>query len=452
MSPDSGGPFQHDFPTSDPLTLFSHALLDRPFSSSLLICFVGTVLVILLHCFCALTAPTFFNSKTRTQNVFSEMKHGSWSADLTLHGFVPQHHFLLLTGSFLVNTSVPDPLQPLEFSHRVITSNRDIEVTRQDDQHLSTNITFPADFQQSYPFQIVRLSLGDCDRVNIHVRLHTSLENIVSFQFRWYFFNPAGDLYCRRYLMSLSVICGYLTFFVWLKRRPHFENWSQLFVLLLGVSGFFAGNPLGWISADDRFLRLGDFLCVCFFVSVFRLFVLLELESLRAGATPPGWVFVLAAYFAGHATLDVAAGFNRARHLSLAESEPFVVLPAERVLVLADSVYIGVVFVWLLAVVFARCLEKWRALVLAFLVVVSAAVTGWSHVFCVVTGTLMYTVAPRMIFAAAHLTLAGLALLALPWADQAGVAVAGQDVFLGPEWESEREADGIDEGEEEEEG
>jgi hypothetical protein len=328
----------------------------------------------------------------------------------------PGHRYLIYHGSFLANRSDLDRWQELELSQRIVTKQNGHEVGRPGDEHYTLNISFSPGDRYSSSFRIVRAKVGDCDHVALTVGIHTNFSDVIGFRFYWEFFNPNADAYTKRYMFSWSLLPGYLTFLSWFQLNWDSDVSSHIFLLLVGVASVFASNPLAYVLSEPAFLLISDHLMKSFFIAAFRLFVFVQLELLRTpGAWPtPAMFTLMAIFFSGYATIDTAAAYDRTKHWSIIDSQPFIILPTEKALVIGDVIYITVLIVEV--IVALKSVERTAYRVAALLVVVSAisaGVTGWAHVYCILTGHNMYSMFPRFIFGSTHITLISLLLYLL---------------------------------------
>jgi hypothetical protein len=194
-----------------------------------------------------------------------------------------------------------------------------MEVSRSTDEHISRTVTFSPGARYSSPFRIVRAWLDDCDHLALSVDIRTDFSKVVGFCFFWEFSNPSGADSARDYLVTFSVLPAYFTLFFASQVRFDSDAPLQLFLLILGIAGVFAANPLATCFSSPAFVRMTDHFCMSFFVALFRAFLLAQLDRLRNPTAPVSSVTlaVLALLCSACGVIDGAAGYDRAMHWSL---------------------------------------------------------------------------------------------------------------------------------------
>jgi hypothetical protein len=365
-----------------------------------------TLFTLLFNIYRAVRLPNLFDSNSRLLNLNSHQLNNSWESDLFIGNLSPYHRFIVFRGSLVASRSDLDRIQELEIPQRIITQKDDIEVGRSGDDRSTVTVTFFPGDRYSTPFRLGRASLGDCDEVNLSIGIHTDLRDVVAFQFSWDFFNPSAEDSARHYLFTLSFLLAYLTLFFSWHVHLNSDLPSQIFLLVLGISGVFAANPFAWLFSPRRYLGMRDHFLMSFFIALFRTFLIAQLELVHRETLSTASLFVMALFFSGHATIDVAASYDRATHWRFTESQPYVILPSEKVLVIGDLIYIGVLMIELIGAFKSPDSEHDRLLgLLGGVGIITGGVTIWAHSYCILTGLNMYSLVPMLIYGTTHLTI-----------------------------------------------
>jgi hypothetical protein len=252
----------------------------------------------------------------------------------------------------------------------------------------------------------------------------------------------------------MSFLIGYMLVVFAFYLKFDAESFTQIFLLVLGITGVFASNPLGYfLRSKGTSARISDHILLAVFTAVFRLFLLLELEMLRAHAAAPKTLLVvlLAIFFAFYATVDAAAGYDRQTHVLQAEAEVPVVLQTETALLALDGSYVAVSLIYLIvAAVQNDGVNVRRLWFFGFAVIATGGVTLLTQVCFLLLNKYMYSVLSSMLFCSIHITVASMAIFLLhsgggpeytemPKADDPGSMVLDADQATDDDDEEEDE-------------
>jgi hypothetical protein len=110
-----------------------------------------------------------------------------------------------------------------------------------------------------------------------------------AFLFHWDFGNSSAEKYDQSAKLLMSFLVGSVLAVLAFYLRFDSEYFTQVFLLVVGVTGVFAANPLNDFTGAAPGARISDHILMAVFIAVFRVFVLLQLELLRTHShTPEG--------------------------------------------------------------------------------------------------------------------------------------------------------------------
>jgi hypothetical protein len=150
---------------------------------------------------------------------------------------------------------------------------------------------------QSSWFYVMRAASRDIDTLRLTVMADYRPSEV--FLFHWDFGNSSAEKYDQSAKLLMSFLVGYVLAVFAFYLRFDSEYFTQVFLLVIGVTGVFAGNPLNYFSGVAPGSRVSDHIFMAVFIAVFRVFALLQLELLRTDSHthPKGPIIALAAVF-----------------------------------------------------------------------------------------------------------------------------------------------------------
>jgi hypothetical protein len=152
----------------------------------------------------------------------------------------------------------------------------------------------------------------------------------------------------------MSFLIGYMVVIFALYLTFDAESFTQIMLLILGITGVLASNPATYfIPEKGTRARISDHILMAVFIGVFRLFMILGLEMLRSRSTsPPNFLTISLGILIGlYATVEAAASYDRETHIMQSEWEAPVILQTESWLMRLDTAYAAVLVVYLIACV-----------------------------------------------------------------------------------------------------
>jgi hypothetical protein len=263
---------------------------------------------------------------------------------------------------------------------------------------------------------VTYLRVEGIDTIQIRLSARADFTKVAGIQFSWNFANPSADKYNRSTKLLLSFLVAYMLVLYAFYLKFDSESFTQVYLLVLGITGVFASNPINYFFPSVPGANVSDHILLAIFIAIYRMFLILELEMLRSHSTRPKTVLVavLAIIFAFYATVDAAAGYDRQTHIANSEIETATVLQTEIARACLHSVYSIIALVYLIiAGVSNDGLNTRRLFFFGFSVISTVFVTLLSDVCLLFTNVWMYSVKPSLLATSIMTTLAALTLFLL---------------------------------------
>jgi hypothetical protein len=395
----------------------SHFFIEHTTFWSLVTTLLMLSAFIVMHTYAALRAPPILASNEEFFKLNNTDENVSIDVDITLSQLQEGHRFVVVNGSLIAKSTELDKTLPIEVTTRQTLMKNYNVVNNNADEKRKYDLKFSPGSNRSSVFDVVRLAIGSSDTVQIRLTVQTDFTGIAGFRFHWDFANPSADKYAKSAKLLMSFLIGYMLVVFAFYLKFDAESFTQIFLLILGIAGVFASNPLAYfLKSKGTGARISDHILLAVFSAVFRLFLLLELEMLRAHSTAPKTVFVviLALFFGFYATVDAAAGYDRQTHVLQAEGEVPVVLQTETALIALDGFYVAVSVIYLIvAAIQNDGINVRRLWFFGFAVIATGGVTLLTQVCFVLLNKYMYSVLSSMLFCSIHITVASMAIFLL---------------------------------------
>jgi hypothetical protein len=413
---------------------------------------------VIMHVWAALHGPAFISHKDEFFPINETKENASYDVDVALTQLRPAHRFVGLNGSLIGKIQDKERDLFVELSHRATTYNASKPLDIGKDERQQFYIHFTPDSNKSSSFHLGKVLIGDIvDQVQIRLTVQCDYTDILGFHFRWDYFTANVEKYTQTSKLLLSLLLAYMVGVFAFYLTFDAESWTQIFVLVLGVTGILSSNPIMYLFPSASGLRVADFILMSVYIAVFRMFLLLQLELLRSRKTAPNILLAvfIGLFFAFHATVDAAANYDRKNHVLQLGSEVAIVLQTEFAAMITDGVYVAVSLIWLIVAIVMNANTNVRRLwYFGGTVVATGLVTLFTRVYCVLTGMWMDTARPPLIFVAVHSTLAAIAVFFLHSAggpEYADINAKEQAMVLDIEQASDNEPvdDEEEDGEEE---
>jgi hypothetical protein len=391
----------------------AHFFIDRTAVSSLFHALAMLVCLFLMHCYAAYRAPRLFTTERKFIKLNATTPNLSVDIDITLSQLRPQHRFIAVNCTLISWVSDRFRSLPIEFSTRRTTTKETNVQTAVASHPLNHVLQFTPGSNASTTFEVAHLSISEFDSLKLRVSIQTDYSSICGFLFVWRFANVNVEKYRNLAKLLLSFLVGYmfLIFCIHLKRGP--ETFTHIFLIVLGVSGLFACNPMNFFRPEPEEPRFGDDALMSAFIGLYRLFLMCQLDLLKSGTSRLRLLcfslFLL--FFAVYATVDSRATYDRRCRMFRSEEAAYLVLDSATNLMWMHALYLSLSMVYLLIAIVMHDQGAHRRLWLFGLsVFVTDAATLVVEVILVVTNMWTDSIAPQMLFAVAHATMAAMTL------------------------------------------
>jgi hypothetical protein len=378
---------------------------------AILVAFVG------MHTVTAIRAPEFFSTKDEYYKLNTSEQKVKYDIEITLIDIKDGARFVGVNGSLICKDVTSPQTLPVHVTIRRTTLKLGKILTNDYDAPRNHHLTWLAGDNQSSPYDVINMHLDGPDALQVHMTVGTDYTNVAGFMFHWHYSNPTADKFRRSSLLLMSFLVAYMLAIFAVYLRFDAESFTQVLLLIVGISGIVASNPFAYfVRTNAPYFAIADHVLMAVFVSAFRLFLLLQLETLRARSVAPPTMIVglLAITFGLYGILEGAASYDRAKHMTHATNAVNVVLTTERVRMAMDAFYVAVIVPYVVAAaVMNDGVSPRRVIFFGIVAAVTAAVTVITHIIFVVRNINMYSVMPSILFGSIHLTAAALSIFML---------------------------------------
>jgi hypothetical protein len=254
-------------------------------------------------------------------------------------------------------------------------------------------------------------SVVDIDTLEVRTAVQTDFSAIAGFLFHWDFANPGAEKYDRSSKLLMSFLVGYMLVVFSLYLKFDAESFTQILLLVVGVTGVFASNPLTYSFRPGPGAHISDHIFMPAFQAVLEFFLLCQLELLCRHATSPrpALLVVLAVFFAFYATVQAAATYDRQAHVLQAEREVHVVLQTELALVVLDAIFaLAALVYFVVAAVANEGVNPHRVALFGVSLPGVIGTTLVAEVYFVLAGKDMCTIIPSPLTSSTHITFAAI--------------------------------------------
>ena len=378
------------------------------------IAMLGAFLV--MHTYAALRAPPLLASKEEFFKLNSTESNVSIDVDITLSQLQDLHRFIDVNCSFIRKEVADDVTLPIDVKTSYSSMLNFVTVSEEKQDNRKFDLKFTAGSNRSTAFPVIKLTVKGIDTTTIRMTVQTQYANIEGFQFHWDFNNPSAEKYCSSAKLLMSFLIGYMLVIFAFYLKFDAESFTQIFLLVLGITGVFASNPLNIFLPTSSGAKISDHILMAVFIAVFRMFLMVQLELLRSHNTAPPTVLtiVLGVFFGFYATVDAAAAYDRQALVIASRTPDAVILPTEKALMFIDCLYIILSTGYLvLAAMMNQGANTRRVGYNGFAVCLTNLVTFITHVYFVLENIEMYSVMPQMLFSSIHVSLAAFSIFLL---------------------------------------
>jgi hypothetical protein len=370
-----------------------------------------------MHTYGALHAPAILGDKEEYYMLNGTDGNVSIDVDITLSQLVPGHRFLSVNGSLVPKDASKVFTIPVDVTVRT-TYLLNFNVTNKDaaDEKSKADLVYVPGNNHTTFFPVLQASVLDVDTVQIRTSVETDFTPITGFLFHWEFANPSAEKYDRSSKLLMSFLIGYMLVVFSLYLRFDAESFTQIFLLVIGVTGVFASNPLTYFFPQGPGAHISNHIFMAVFQAVFRVFLIAELELLRShsSAPPPAFLVVLGVFFAFYATVQAAATYDREAHVVQAQRDVAVVFQTESALIVLDLLFATAAVMYLIVAAAANEGVNPRRVALIGVSLVGVVLSILiSEVWFVLANRSLYTTMPSLLVSSTHISFASIVLFML---------------------------------------
>jgi hypothetical protein len=395
----------------------SHFYLEHASPGSLLLALGMLSLFLLMHLGGALRAPPLLSSTDEFYTVNNINRNASIDVAFTLTHLEASHRYVALNGSLVPKDKSTGFMRLVTVAVRLKRLEPySVNETNEPDGRTSTMVVFVPGNNESSAFNVLHTGMYESGTLEITATITMNFSGIVGLLFHWEFQNPSAEKYDRSSKLLVSFLIGYTLVVFVRDLRLDTESFTQVFLVVVGIAGVLASNPLSYFMAPAKGARISDHVLMSAFEGVFRMFLVSQMELLRRHSTTPSRLFlvVVGVFFGVYAIAQAVAAYDRQSHLAQAERAIVIVLKAEMVVMGFDIAFsIGSLIYLVVAAIGNDGMNTRRTVLVGVSLIGIIVATLVSDVFFVLTGKKMYTPAPSLLLSSTHVTFAALALFLL---------------------------------------
>jgi hypothetical protein len=391
----------------------SHFFIDTAPLSSLLAAAALFVSFTLMHAYGAIRAPSFTSTKRQFVPINSTNRRAPVGIDLIMSQLERRHRIVNVNCSLVAKTADKLGRVGIDVISHTRTLKDGKEVSLAPDDRARYGLRFAKGSLLSSAFRVASVPVVEIDTLELHMYVKGDYSDVDGFSFAWDFTNPLADqyLFCGKLILSTTMGYMLVVFLFYLKWDA--ERFTQRFLIVVGVLGVVASNPLKLLIPVAYRSRLMDHLLMAAFTAAYRMFLLLQLELLRGRETTvsPVLIGVHVIAFIMYAFLDGTASFGLEQRMIRNDG---TVLDSEVTRSRAHMIYLGITCLLLsLVVLNADGAHLGRLVLVAISVLITGGVTLGMEVIGLVLKRFTDSVADLMVMPAVHLNCAAMALFLL---------------------------------------
>jgi hypothetical protein len=365
----------------------------------------------------AILAPPIFAVKEEYHTLNTTQSNVSIEIDITLSQFVPAHRFLAVNGSLVPRDASKSFTLPVYVTvHAIYFRNSTVIDSDTGYKSSHADLVYVAGDNHTSFFSAMQSSLLDADTIRIRTSVETDFTGIGGFLFRWACADPSAEKYDRSSKLLNSFLVGYLLIAFVLYLRFDAESFTQIFLLVIGVTGVLASNPLTYFFPQGPGAHISNHIFMAVFQAVVRLFLIAQLELLAAhsASAPTAFLIVLGIFFAFFATVQAAATYDREAHVLRAQKVVALVLQTEYALIIFDLLFaVGSILTLIDAAVSNAGVYPRRVALFGVSIIGILGAILIGEVYFVLANKYMYTTIPSLLVSSTHMSFAGIALFLL---------------------------------------
>jgi hypothetical protein len=362
-----------------------------------------------VHLVAAWSPPSRLLEKQEFHQVNITGDNSSYSVDMIVSELHPFPDILTLSFSLaLLPVSHSRNLRAGVVLHATHLQDENVPVRRVDDsQFLIVNVARGAG--RSPVHDLLQAVIRDTNAFHVHLDIRTNYSAVQGFYFNWAFSDMNDEKFCKRARFWLSGLIGFMFLLAVANLNFDSESWTQSFLIILGIVGVLASNPIQHFFFSDGSLQVMDHALMASFNGIYRMFMIIQLELLRTHKVIPDLRFLIGCVvvFTSYAGIEFAAMDERS-------GKSPSVLMMENSLMFAGILYTLVSLAYTaVTVVTNNGVNVRKVCFFSVSVIVTSFTTFLTDVYFVWRGQHVNSVFPQMVSAAVHMSLAAMTIFLL---------------------------------------
>jgi hypothetical protein len=395
----------------------SHLFLENASGWSLVVILCLLALFVVGHAWTAICAPPILLDKEDYYALNATEGNVTYDVDITYSQILPGHRFININGSLVPRDVTKDFTISVDVSVRT-TFLKNSNTTSDDvmEARSGVKLVYTAGQNHTAFFPVTQVTTADFDTLQVRTSVETDFTTIQGFLFRCDYGNAAAETYERSSKLLMSFLIGSMLVAFALSLKFDAESFTQIFLLVIGVTGVFAGNPLSYFFTQGARPHISNHISMSVFQSIYRLFLFTELELLRShiNSPPTSFLIILGVFFAFYATVQAAAYYDRETLLVQAQREVPMIFQTEIALMIFDGIFALISLIYFVVAVVSNEGANPRRLCLIgislFAILMAIMI---AEVYFVLVNKCLYTTIPGLLVSSTHVMFAAISLFLL---------------------------------------
>jgi hypothetical protein len=288
---------------------------------------------IALHTYAALRAPPYLITQSGYYARNKSVRNADtiFNVQLTVSELLNEHRFVRVKTAMITDDISEDRAFVVNWSSRNNLQRGYFVVQKDIVINHTLEFLFKSGEPESSYLQVANCPLLDMDKAEVGLTFKGDFTRILGANLIWTVGNPDADEYVRSFNLKLSFACCYLLVIFAYHVKFDSESFSVIYMLIVGITGVFFSNPLHHFFPDLVPGEMLDDVFLSLYLGFYRMFLIVQLELLRANNSRPGFVqsILIGSFFAIFTIADSAARFDRRLHTLQLKEDWFVKLGTE---------------------------------------------------------------------------------------------------------------------------
>ena len=299
--------------------------------------YVSTIVLLLafviLHVYSVTRVPAMLSNKSEFFDL-SQYKKDYVDIDLSLSQILQNHKFINI--DFVIESDgVADKDYTYNLDSTIMFCLDSIKTL---DKGIKITSKILKGQKYSEKTELLHTAVNDYSSIKIQIKINGQIVKLNGITFYWSFFNPNSERYIKSYNILISFLIIYMLAIYLISLKFNIQTFHQIFLLIIGVSGIFSTNPLGFILQVYSSNHISNYLLMAVFSCLLRMYMLILVIKFKNGVPSTPILIITSFAFALYAAIKTDASYNRSL-LENNQGNDLTLLPSEKLLSLIDLIY-----------------------------------------------------------------------------------------------------------------